>query len=121
VDAEQARQALDGGAAGVVLPYIETVDQVKDLRGAVKLRPLKGQRLAAALATGRVEGEELAEYIRLGGEQRALVINIESQAAIDSLEAMLAPELGVDAVLIGPHDLSCNLGIRALSPITNVL
>ena len=24
---------------------------------------------------------------------------------------MLAPELGVDAVLIGPHDLSCNLGV----------
>ena len=31
--------------------------------------------------------------------------------AIDNLEAMLAPELGVDAVLIGPHDLSCNLGV----------
>ena len=32
------------------------------------------------------------------------------QAAIDNLEAMLNPSLGVDAVLIGPHDLSCNLG-----------
>ena len=32
------------------------------------------------------------------------------QAAIDNLEAMLDPSLGVDAVLIGPHDLSCNLG-----------
>lgn len=28
VDAEEARQALDGGAAGVVLPYVETVEQV---------------------------------------------------------------------------------------------
>ena len=33
-----------------------------------------------------------------------------NQAAIDNLEAMLDPSLGVDAVLIGPHDLSCNLG-----------
>ena len=32
------------------------------------------------------------------------------QAAIENLEAMLDPSLGVDAVLIGPHDLSCNLG-----------
>ena len=40
-----------------------------------------------------------------------LVLNIESQAAIDNLENMLAPELGVDAVIIGPHDLSCNLGV----------
>ena len=38
VDPEEARQALDGGAAGVVLPYMETVEEVKALRGAVKLR-----------------------------------------------------------------------------------
>jgi len=111
VDPEQARQALDGGASGVVLPYMETVDQVKQLFGAVKLRPLKGKRLADALATGKVEGNEISEYIRKGGEERALVLNIESQAAIDNLEAMLDPSLGVDAVLIGPHDLSCNLGL----------
>ena len=110
-DPEQARQALDGGANGVILPYMETVDQVKALRGAVKLRPLKGKRLADALATGVVEGEELAAYIKKGGDERALVLNIESQAAIDNLENMLAPELGVDAVIIGPHDLSCNLGV----------
>ena len=111
VDAEQARQALDGGASGVVCPYMETVGDVKALRGAVKLRPFKGARLAAALATGQVEGDEIAAYVKKGGEQRALVLNIESQAAIDNLESMLAPELEVDAVLIGPHDLSCNLGI----------
>ena len=34
------------------------------------------------------------------------------QAAIENLEAMLDPSLGVDAVLIGPHDLSCNLGVH---------
>lgn len=110
-DPEQARQALDGGASGVVCPYMETVDEVKALRGAVKLRPFKGKRLATALETGSVEGDEIAAYIKKGGEQRALVLNIESQAAIDNLENMLAPELEVDAVLIGPHDLSCNLGV----------
>ena len=111
VDDEEARQALDGGAAGVVCPYMETVDQVKALRGAVKLRPFKGKRLAHALETHQIEGDEIDQYIKKGGEQRALVLNIESQAAIDNLDEMLAPELGVDAVLIGPHDLSCNLGV----------
>jgi len=95
----------------VVLPYMETVEEVKALRGAVKLRPLKGKMLRDALATGQVPGDTLSAYIKRGGKQRALVLNIESQAAIDSLDAMLAPELEVDAVLIGPHDLSCNLGV----------
>jgi len=111
VGAEEARQALDGGAAGVVCPYMETVEQVKELRGAVKLRPFKGRRLEDALATNNIDGEEIAEYIRNKGQEKALVLNIESQAAIENLEAMLSPELGVDAVLIGPNDLSCNLGI----------
>jgi len=119
-DPEQARQALDGGASGVVCPYMETVEEVKALRGATKLRPFKGGRLAAALESGKVEDaagaepappESISDYIARGGKQRALVLNIESQLALDNLEAMLAPELGVDAVLIGPHDLSCNLGV----------
>ena len=49
-----------------------------------------------------------------------------NQAAIDNLEAMLDPSLGVDAVLIGPHDLSCNLGTtqiahNSLGPISNLV
>merc|ERR1711953_1477333 len=40
----------------------------------------------------------------------ALVINVESKAAMDNMEAMLAVP-GVDGVLVGPHDLSCNLGV----------
>eukprot|EP00039_Didymoeca_costata_P022331 m.346530 g.346530 ORF g.346530 m.346530 type:complete len:337 (+) comp29477_c0_seq1:18-1028(+) len=110
-DPEQARQALDGGASGVVLPYIETVDEVKALYGACKLRPFKGKRLADALRTGTVEGDIIADYIAKGAKDRALVLNIESKAAIENLENLLHPSLGVDAVLIGPHDLSCNLGI----------
>ena len=49
-----------------------------------------------------------------------------NQAAIDNLEAMLDPSLGVDAVLIGPHDLSCNLGTtqttyNSLGPMSNLV
>lgn len=44
-DPYQATMVIDGGACGVVAPYMETVEQVKALRGAVKLRPYKGQRL----------------------------------------------------------------------------
>ena len=68
-------------------------------------RPLKGARLRSALETNEIEGEELDSYIKRNAANRAMVLNIESQAAIDNLEDMLAPELGVDAVLIGPHDL----------------
>jgi 2-keto-3-deoxy-L-rhamnonate aldolase RhmA len=108
-DPYAATMALDGGAAGVIAPYVETVEQVQQLRGAVKLRPIKGQRLQQMLA-GATPEPELDAYMQAGAKNRLLIINIESVPAIEALDQILAvPD--IDAVLIGPHDLSCSLGI----------
>ena len=42
-------QVLDGGACGVVSPYIETVAEAKHLVGATKYRPIKGRQLQRLL------------------------------------------------------------------------
>lgn len=110
-DPYAATMALDGGASGIVAPYLETVEQVQALRGAVKLRPYKGQRLDDKLAgvAGASPAHE-AEYCKRVNKNNALVLNIESQPAIDNLDEILKiPD--IDALLIGPHDLSCNLGV----------
>merc|ERR1712222_145191 len=51
-----------------------------------------------------------AKEVKARNAPLALVLNIESQAAIDNLDAMLAVP-GVDSVLVGPHDLSFSLGV----------
>ena len=108
-DPYAATMVLDGGAAGVIAPYVETVEQVQALRGAVKLRPIKGHKLRQMLAGAKVE-PELKSYVEDGAKRRLLIVNIESVPAIEALDEILAvPDL--DAVLIGPHDLSCNLGV----------
>lgn len=109
-DPYQACMVLDGGAAGIVAPYVETVEQVRALRGAVKLRPLKGARLAAALRDPTTLEPELAAYLETNNRDALLVINIESAPAVGRLDELLA-EPGIDGVLIGPHDLSCSLGV----------
>jgi 4-hydroxy-2-oxoheptanedioate aldolase len=109
-DPYQACMALDGGAAGIVAPYVETVAQVQALRGAVKLRPIKGERLDAALKDTSSLEPDLADYLSARNKDSLLIINIESTPALNRLDELLAlPD--VDAVLIGPHDLSCSLGI----------
>ncbi|MDZ4403401.1 aldolase/citrate lyase family protein [Prosthecobacter sp.] len=108
-DPYAATMVLDGGAAGVIAPYVETVEQVQQLRGAVKLRPIKGQRLQQMLA-GAAPEPELDEYMQAGVKNRLLIINIESVPAIEAIDQILAVP-GIDAVLIGPHDLSCSLGV----------
>ncbi|HOX04803.1 MAG TPA: aldolase/citrate lyase family protein [Planctomycetota bacterium] len=100
---------LDGGAAGIIAPYIETVEQVQLMRGAVKLAPLKGERLARILSGAERPEPELAEYLGARARERLLLVNIESLPAIENLDAILAvPDL--DGIVVGPHDLSCSLG-----------
>ena len=108
-DAHLATMALDGGAAGVIAPYVETVEQVQALRGAVKFRPLKGERLEAGLRDVSTLEPALRSYLAQANESSLLIINVESTPALSRLDALLSvPDL--DAVLIGPHDLSCSLG-----------
>jgi 4-hydroxy-2-oxoheptanedioate aldolase len=107
-DPFEATKILDGGAGGIIAPYVETAEQAQALRGAVKLRPIKGQRLAERLVNTAFESE-LESYVSERNEQ-ALILNIESVPAINALDQILAVP-GIDAVLIGPHDLSCSLGM----------
>ena len=63
LDPFAATMAIDGGAAGVVAPYMETVDYVRALRGAVKKRPTKGRKLDGILA-GEVVEPDLERFMK---------------------------------------------------------
>ena len=109
-DPYQACMVLDGGACGVIAPYVETVEEVQKLAGAVKTRPIKGQKLEQILSGKSSPDPGLADYLSRHNAANVLIVNIESTPAMDSLDDILKVP-GLDAVLIGPHDLSCSLGI----------
>jgi len=108
-DPYAATMVLDGGAAGVIAPYVETAEEVQAMRGAVKMRPIRGHKLQEMIDGAEIE-PELVSYVDAGAKNRLLIVNVESDPAIKALDDILAvPDL--DAVLIGPHDLSCSLGV----------
>ena len=109
-DAHLACMALDGGALGVVAPYMETMEEVHALRGAVKYRPVKGARLERALREPASLEPELRAYLQAYNANNVCVVNVESVAAMQSLDKTLQVE-DVDAILVGPHDLSISLGV----------
>ena len=109
-DPYQAAMVLDGGAEGIVVPYVESVHQVKQLVGAVKYRPLKGERLQKLLEYKNSVEPELSAYLQQHNAGNVLVVNIESVPAMEALDEILSIE-ELDGVLVGPHDLSCSLGI----------
>ena len=109
-DPYRACQMIDAGAEGILAPYIEKTEQVKEMVGALKYRPLKGQRLEEALEDPSSLEPKLKDYLTNYNRGNICIINIESVPAFEKLDELL-DVAGVDAVFIGPHDLSVSLGI----------
>lgn len=108
-DPYQASCVLDGGAAAVLAPYIETPEQIRALVGAVKQKPVKGALLESVL-DGSPDYAAQSEYAATYNAGRSLLVNIESVPALERLDELLDVP-GLDGVVIGPHDLSVSLGV----------
>ncbi|MDP6546051.1 MAG: aldolase/citrate lyase family protein [Phycisphaerae bacterium] len=106
----EACKVLDGGACGIIAPYVESPKQVRELVGATKLRPLKGKRMEEALQDPDALEAPLRDYLGEFNSNNILAVNIESVPAVENLDAILSVP-GLDAVIIGPHDLSVSMGI----------
>ncbi|MCC5936127.1 MAG: aldolase [Lunatimonas sp.] len=105
-----ACQMIDAGAGGIVAPYLESVDEIRDLVGATKYRPLKGARLARILRGEESVAPSLLDYLNQYNRNQFCIANIESVPALERLEELLSVE-GLDAVFIGPHDLSVSMDL----------
>jgi 2-keto-3-deoxy-L-rhamnonate aldolase RhmA len=105
-----AAMAVDLGAHGVIVPYVETVEQVRNLVGAVKYRPLKGAALRQWVEENKPINDQTAAYLERYNPDAVLVIMIESAEGVARLPELLAVK-GVDVVFVGPHDFSVSHGV----------
>ncbi len=104
-----ATRVLDGGAHGILAPYIETPEQVRRLVGAVHYKPLKGRLLEQVLAGEAVLPQEVTAELAKANKNNMLFVNIESVAGMEALDDILDVP-GLDGIVIGPNDLSYSLG-----------
>ena len=102
--------AIDAGAQGILAPYCETVEQVREVVKAAKFRPLKGAAAEQALATGEFPSGASEEYLAARNRDNICIIGIESQAAVNNLDAILSVPY-IDAIFVGPNDMSISLGV----------
>jgi 4-hydroxy-2-oxoheptanedioate aldolase len=109
-DPYRASQVLDDGAIGVIAPYLEHVEEIRDLVGATKYRPLKGEKLEDIMAKKKSPEAALKSYLENYNHGNLCIANIESIPAVEQLDSLLSID-GLDGVFIGPHDLSINMGI----------
>lgn len=105
-----ASQAIDAGATGVIMPYVEKISEVRELVGAVKYKPIKGAQLQRIINGEETLSVEMQRYVDQFNAGRICIVNIESVAAMNILDELLSVP-GLDGVFIGPHDLSVSLGV----------
>ena len=106
---KDCKQALDAGAGGVIIPMVESAEQLMEIRDACCWPPA-GKR-GVAFSRANLFGKHFDDYIE-EAQQPILVAMIEQHNAVENLESILTVD-GLDAILIGPYDLSASLGLTA--------
>jgi 4-hydroxy-2-oxoheptanedioate aldolase len=102
------KQYLDIGFSTLLVPVVESARQASDIVAATRFPP-RGIR-GVASATSRASGFGAdSQFLVTAHEKTGLIVQIETRAGLDALEEIAAIE-GVDALFIGPSDLSAALG-----------
>lgn len=106
-DGSLCQQALDSGAAGVVIPRVESASQLTEIVAGC-MWPPSGKR-GVGFSRANLFGRMFEDY-KTEAQQPLIVAQIESKNAVTSIASLLAVR-GLDAVMIGPYDLSASLGV----------
>ena len=110
VDGDSARikRYLDAGVQTLLIPMADTAEQAEQLVAAVRYPP-RGMRGLATSITRASRWTQIDDYATTAEEQVCLIVQAETVTALDNLKAITAVD-GVDAVFIGPSDLSASMG-----------
>lgn len=103
-------RVLDNGAQGVIVPRVNTPQQVREIVSWTKYPPHGIRGFACTTAQTDRESISMREFIKYNNEQTLVVIQIERRQALDNLEEMLSIP-GIDVACMGCMDLSIDLGI----------
>ena len=103
-------RTLDAGAAGVLVPFIETMDQVRQVVNATKYLPIGRRGSHFSRGHTRHERVDPTTFIAEANLDLLTLIQIELAGAVKIVDQIAATE-GVDGLYIGPGDLGLELGV----------
>lgn len=106
------QRVLDAGAAGVVVPHVDTVEQARAVVRATCFPPRGDRGSGGTSRAGRWGLLPRADYLDYGNEQALCVVQLESEVAIRNTREILALD-GIGAAFVGTADLSMSMGVAA--------
>lgn len=103
-----AKRLLDLGATGLIFPQVKTAAEAQEICSWCRYAPVGTRSVGIARAQGY--GDQLSEYLASANDSIAVILQIEHATAIDNMEQVLAVP-GIDALFLGPYDLSASYGM----------
>jgi len=101
---------LDAGMMGIMMPGLETVEEVQMLVEAVKYAPLGKRGVGLSRASGHMANpNEATEYVKFSNQETMVIIQFEDDKLLDVFPSLCLVN-GLDACVVGPRDLSLNMG-----------
>lgn len=107
-DRGSIQRTLDAGAAGLLVPRIDSVDEAEAIVDMARFPPLGSRGLSTGGRAGRWGAVAPREYIE-SGDECLVIVQMESAEALRHAEAIAAVP-GIDAVFLGPMDLTASMG-----------
>lgn len=108
LDAATVKFVLDSGAAGIMFPFVSSVEQARLAVRSVKYPP-EGERGVAGVIRATDYGRDWQAYFSEANKKVLVVAQIETPAAVSAADEIAAVD-GIDVLFVGPLDLSVNLG-----------
>lgn len=102
-----ASRVLDLGAAGVIAPMINSQQDAAAFASFMKYPPIGERSWGPTIASG-ITGTEGNTYLASGNRLSVAIAMVETREALSALDDILATP-GIDAVFVGPSDLSIAL------------
>lgn len=106
LDRAEIRRVLDFGPAGIIVPQIESVEEAREAVAAASYPPDGVRGVAGGRASGY--GTDIARYVEEADDELATILQVETVGAVEDIEAIVEID-GLDALFIGPADLSARL------------
>ena len=101
---------LDAGAMGVIAPHVQTADQAADVVRWSRYPPIGSRGLIGFGDLTGFREVDTGEWVKAQNREVLVAVKIESVVGIDNVDE-IASVPGLDAILIGPGDLSTTMGI----------
>jgi len=102
------KRALDLGAAGIIVPQVNTVGEAKAIAAAARFTPA-GERGVGVCRANRY-GYGVGDYLQTANAGTAVMVQAEHVDAVENASAIASVE-GIDGVFVGPYDLSASMGL----------